>query len=127
MDATAKDELSAGKWNIWSTDIDAARKWSGGVVVQSPPVLADRATPEEGAPPLRIAIPGLADGPYIVTLQGGRDLGVSLDGKQWQRLSDLGWRLDRAEATGGRLEFWVDDRYADRQDPGSGYLDTRSP
>ena len=36
---------------LWSTDKDAHKKWSGGVVLQSPVVKQDRATPEEGALP----------------------------------------------------------------------------
>ena len=123
-DALLYDKSAPDKWNVWSTDKDADKKWSGGVTVQSPPVMEDRATPEEGAPPLHIVIPDLPAGSYIVTLKGGRDLGISLDGREWKRLSELGWRLGRVEAEDGKLEFWLDDRYAQKDNPGFGYADT---
>ncbi|MHB8997410.1 MAG: rhamnogalacturonan lyase family protein [Armatimonadota bacterium] len=122
-DAIVKDKLQPDKWNLWSTDNDAAKKWSGGVVLQTPVILKDRATPEEGLPPLHLLVPDLPNGIYAVELKGGRDLGISLDGKEYKRLSDLGWRL-RVEVKESKLELWVDDLYADRTSPGSGYLDT---
>ncbi len=123
-DALVADKSSADKWNVWSTDNDAMKKWSGGVVLQSPQVMADRATPEEGAPPLHLLIPDIPVGAYYVDLKGGRDLAVSLDGKEYKRLSELGWRLGRFDIKDGKLEFWLDDRYADKVNPGFGYLDT---
>ncbi|HEX2999206.1 MAG TPA: hypothetical protein VHR86_03095 [Armatimonadota bacterium] len=84
-DITPKD-----RWNLWSQDKDAAKKWSGGKVLQSPPVMQDRATPEEGAPVLHTVLTGIAKGDWFVSIQGGRDLGISLDGKEWKRLSALG-------------------------------------
>ncbi len=109
-------------WNLWSTDVDAAKKWSGGVVLQSPPVLADRATPEEGAPPLHTHITGLPNGRYDVTMKMNRTLGVSRDGgRTWTRLSngDLG----DVVIADGTFDLWVDDRFADPANPGSGYYD----
>ncbi len=109
-------------WNLWSTDVDAAKKWSGGVVLQSPPVLADRAAPEEGAPPLHVRVTGIPPGRYDVSMKMNRTLGVSRDGgKSWTRLSngDLG----DAVITVGTYELWVDDRFADLVNPGSGYFD----
>lgn len=123
-DALLYDKSAPDRWNVWSTDKDADKKWSGGVTVQSPPVMEDRITPEEGAPPLHILIPDLEPGSYIVTLKGGRDLGASLNGTEWKRLSELGWRLGRVEAKDGKLEFWLDDRYAQKDNPGFGYADT---
>ncbi len=110
------------RWNLWSTDVDAAKKWSGGVVLQSPRVLADRATPEEGAPPLHTRIAGIPAGRYDVTVKMNRTLGVSRDrGQTWERLSngDLG----EVVITDGTFELWVDDRFADAGNPGSAYYD----
>ena len=57
-EALRKDRMTPVTWNFWTTDKDAEKKWSGcGMVVQSPPVKADRASPEEGAPPLRVVLP----------------------------------------------------------------------
>lgn len=41
-DAWLVDKHSEAKWNLWSTDKDAMKKWSEGVVLQSPRVLKDR-------------------------------------------------------------------------------------
>lgn len=110
-------------WNLWSTDVDAATKWSGGVVLQSPPVRVDRASPEEGAPPLHTHITGLPNGSYDVTVKMSRTLAVSRDGgKTWQRLSngDLG----EVSVTDGTFDLWVDDRFANATNPGSNYYDS---
>ncbi|MEN6402476.1 MAG: hypothetical protein ABFD94_11095, partial [Armatimonadia bacterium] len=112
-DAWNKDKGTTDKWNVWSTDSDAMKKWSGGVVLQSPPVMKDRETPEEGAPSLHIVIPNLTGEAYVVEMKGGRDIAVSLDGKEWKRASELGWRLNKVPVKDGKLEFWVDDRFAD--------------
>ena len=63
-------------------------------------------------------------GSYEVTIKYGRGLAVSIDGDEWQRLSDLGGRLGRFEIEDGTLEFWVDDRFAQADSPGSCYFDT---
>ena len=60
-DAWVKDKPGLeGKWNLWSTDADAQKKWSGGVVLQSTAVKEDRRTHEEGAPPLHTHSPRAA-------------------------------------------------------------------
>ncbi len=122
--AYGKDISPTDKWNVWSKDNDAAKKWSAGKVVQSPQVMADREKPEDGAPPLRITLPGIPKGAWIVTVKFGRELGVSLDGKEWKRLSETGGRLGRFDIPDGKFEFWVDDRWADKKNPGFGYLDS---
>ena len=82
LDACTKDKFSETGWNIWSTDEDAMKKWSGGVVIQSPRVMAERKTPEEGAPPLHLRIKDIPKGTYNVVLVGNSRVGgVSLDGK----------------------------------------------
>ncbi len=110
-------------WNLWSTDKDAGKKWSGGVVLQSPVVTADRATPEDGAPPLHVRIADLEAGLYDVQLKGGRPFGLSFDGRSWIR-STGGLVAEGHAVTGGVFEMWFDDRHADPKSPGSCYLDT---
>jgi rhamnogalacturonan endolyase len=117
------NRTSKTHWNLWSTDKDAAKKWSGGVVLQSPVVTADRASPEDGAPPLHVRIPGLADGLYDVQLKGGRSFGISFDGRTWAR-STGGTVAESLAVTGGVFEMWFDDRFVDTKNPGTCYLDT---
>lgn len=124
QEAMASNTSALDKWNIWSTDKDAMAKWSGGVVLQSPQVRTDRATPEEGAPVLHLRLTGIPPGAYFIDLKYGRDPAISLDGKDWQRLAEMGGHLGRFEIATGAFEFWADDRYADRNSPGSSYLDT---
>lgn len=125
-DAWVEDVSANDKWNLWSTDRDADRKWSGGVVLRSPLVMEDRQSPTEGAPPLHVRIEGLAsDQQYCLTLKSGRVLAVSLDGKgDWQRYTS-GDLIPGVKATKGVIEFFVDDRYAveDPEGRGSAYLD----
>ncbi|MCC7492553.1 MAG: hypothetical protein IT204_09415 [Fimbriimonadaceae bacterium] len=110
------------RWNLWSTDVDAEKKWSGGVVLRAPVVNADRATPEEGAPVLHTRLTGLKPGRYDVELKVGRTLGVSLDGGQTWRPYSGGLLLEMAEL-GETFEVWVDDRYVNPGGAGSGYYD----
>jgi len=107
------NQPSETKWNLWSTDKDAAKKWSGGTVLQSPRVMADRATGEEGAPVLHTVITGIPAGLYDVDLgPTGRILGVSFDGTTWQPATSGTLRRDYTVGADGRFELWVDDRYA---------------
>ena len=125
-DAWLEDISSKDKWNLWSTDRDADKKWSGGVVLQSPRVMEDRQSLAEGAPPLHIRIEGLsAEQEYCLTLKSGRVLAISLDGKgNWQRYTS-GCLIPGVKATKGTVEFFVDDRYAveNPEGRGSAYLD----
>lgn len=117
------NKSSVAHWNLWSTDQDAAQKWSGGVVLQGPLVKADRAAPEDGAPPLHVRIAGLTNGLYDIELKVVRTLGVSFDGREWRRFT--GGLLECGHAVrNGVVEFWVDDRFADTRNPGAGYFDT---
>ncbi|HEX2998729.1 MAG TPA: hypothetical protein VHR86_00585, partial [Armatimonadota bacterium] len=122
-DAWESNHFSANKWNLWSTDKDADKKWSGGVVLQSPVVQKDRASAEEGAPPLHTRITGIPAGTYVVELlHVTRPLAVSLDGKNWQRKDSGDPRLGIFTIRDGVFEVWVDDRYA-ADPPGSSYYD----
>jgi rhamnogalacturonan endolyase len=111
-------------WNLWSTDVNAIDKWSGGgVVLQSPPVLQDRSSPEEGAPVLHSVIDGLDPGEYQVSIKYGRALAASLDGQNWINLAEVNGSLGSFNVSDGSIEFWIDDLYADMDGPGSSYYD----
>lgn len=124
-EAWLKDKTAPNRWTLWSTDKDADKKWSGGVVLQTPPVKADRATPEEGVPPLHTVIRDVPPGTYAVDVKVNRVLGISLDGKEWRRFTGGVLIPSRRVAAGDAIEFWVDDRYAMEKeaDRGSGYYD----
>jgi rhamnogalacturonan endolyase len=119
-----KDKAAPHGWMLWSTDRDAQRKWSGGVVLKSPPVAADRATPEDGAAPLHLKLKNIPAGTYDLRVRRSRALAVSLDGKQWTRMVDDIAAHD-LKITGGTLDFWVDDRFAEAKPEhrGSSYID----
>lgn len=115
------NKLVTNRWNLWSTDQDAQKKWSGGVVLQSPPVLADRKSGDEGAPVLHTRI-AVTNGPYDVTLKMSRTLGISRDGGlTWERTRD--GALGEVVVTNGFFELWVDDRFVNLPGPGSAYFD----
>jgi hypothetical protein len=117
------DKSTKTHWNLWSTDSDAQKKWSGGVVLQSPQVLQDRATAEEGAPPLHTRITGIPAGRYEVEIKGGRALAISRDGRNWERKADDDRTLGVVEVRDGTFDLWVDDRFAYPANPGSSYYD----
>ncbi len=123
-DAWRKDVEPVDKWNLWSKDKDAAKKWSGGVVLQSPRVLKDRDKPEDGAPVLHTVIKDIPKGKWVVSIKAGRGLAFSLDGKEWRNVITAGSRLGTFDIQDGKFEFWVDDRYADPKSPGYCYYDT---
>ena len=43
-EAVVRNSQQKGRWNLWSTDVDAMKKWSGGVVLQGN-VISDDAAP----------------------------------------------------------------------------------
>jgi len=122
-EAWQADKPTATHWNLWSTDSDAARKWSGGVVLQSPVVLQDRAAPEDGAPPLHTRITGIPRGRYEVEIKQGRTLAVSRDGQTWEKRDGSDRSLGVFDIQDGTFELWVDDRYVHVANPGSSYYD----
>jgi rhamnogalacturonan endolyase len=123
-DAWQTNTFSDSKWNLWSTDRDAKKKWSQGVVLQSPRVLADRSSPEAGAPPLHTTIHDLPPGNYYVEIGGvGRPIGISLDGKNWKKIERSNRNLGVLPVGPNGFEIWIDDRYASATNPGSCYYD----
>lgn len=125
QDAWRRDGRSADRWTLWTQEADIERKRSRGAVMASPPVAADRATPEEGAPPLHCLVTNLAPGAYGVFISApGRPLAYSLDGKDWLRYQGGELALGTRDLRAGCFEFWIDDRYAHAADnPGPGYFD----
>ena len=121
--AWIRDKDTPDHWNLWSTDRDAEKRWSGGgVVLRSPIVKQDRRTPDEGAPPLHTKIRGIPKGTYDVDVRIGRVVAVSLDGKTWRRFRG-GMLMDSRRIDDGILELWVDDRYANEGNVGAAYYD----
>ena len=124
-DAWQLNRGGPARWMLWTQEEDIERKRSGGAVLASPSVAADRSSPEEGAPPLHSLVTDLKPGLYQVYASApGRPLGYSLDGKTW--LCHAGGELDLGmhQVSDGRFELWVDDRYAHPpENPGPGYYD----
>ncbi len=118
------DQFSSEKWNLWSTDKDAEKKWSGGVVLQSPRVLEDRKKPEDGAPVLHSVVRDLAPGKYYVEIGGpSRAMAISLDGVHWKKVTGSERNLGLIEIGEAGFELWVDDRFTQDSNPGSCYYD----
>jgi len=120
-DAWQANRTSANRWNLWSKDPNG--RWSGGAVLQTPTVKADRATPAEGAPPLHTHITGIPRGRYEVEIKLGRTLAVSRDGKHWEKRSGTDPVLGVVTITDGTFDLWVDDRFVHAANPGTGYYD----
>ena len=73
---------SPDHWTLWTTEQNIDRKRSGHAVLVSPAVQKDRATPEDGAPPLHSMVNDLPPGTYRVYVSPpGRPLAYSLDGR----------------------------------------------
>jgi hypothetical protein len=121
-----KDKMRPDLWTLWSTDKDADKKWSGGVVIRSPEVKADRASPEEGAPILHVSIPMPESGYYDIHAYGiNRPIGLSLDGgKTWMRQSNT-LIAESIAADGQPFTCAFDDAFAhpEPKHRGATYLD----
>lgn len=63
--AWAADVRSPNRWNLWSKDTDAEKKWSGGKVLHSPPVREARPAPEDGAPVLHVRLTAIPEGRWF--------------------------------------------------------------
>ena len=126
-EALRKDRMTPVTWNFWTTDKDAEKKWSGcGMVVQSPPVKADRASPEEGAPPLRVVLPLPDEGPWDIRVVGPhRPIGYSEDGVTYRRLQGSPYLARGYRSASREFVCWFDDLYAAERPErrGSTYLD----
>lgn len=116
--------FASDKWNLWSTDKDADKKWSQGIVLQSPRVLEDRQRPEDGAPVLKSVVRDIPPGRYYVEIGGvSRAMAISLDGHTWKRITGAERQLGLIDVGPDGFTLWVDDRFVDRDNPGSCYFD----
>ena len=124
-DAWAENTFRPDKWNLWTAEEDVINKRSGGRSLASPRVEKDRATPEEGAPPLHTRITGIPKGTYHAFMNAtNRCIALSFDGKTWEKREPAGEvDLGIATITDGTFEVWVDDRYANTSNIGSSYYD----
>ncbi|MBM4083661.1 MAG: hypothetical protein FJ272_02640, partial [Planctomycetes bacterium] len=123
-DAWHKDKSSADKWNLWTTEEDVHKKRSKGASLQSPKVEKDRATPEEGAPPLHSHITGIPNGLYhVYQSPPNRAIAVSYDGKTWTKHTGGEVYHGLLNITDGAFDLWVDDRYAYPANLGTCYYD----
>ena len=124
--AWLQDERTGDHWLLWTKEENIEAKRSGGAVLASPVVKADRETAGGGAPPLHGVVDDLAPGTYLVyaSSPGARPLAYSLDGEDWLRHAGGELFLGAKHLPEGRFELWVDDRYAHPpENPGPGYYD----
>ncbi|MEW6357864.1 MAG: hypothetical protein AB1696_16135 [Planctomycetota bacterium] len=124
-EAWVKDQYPPDKWCLWTTEEDVWKKRSGGQSLKSPPVMEDRKTPEDGAPPLHTRITGIPPGVYQVWMNSpNRNIALSDDGRTWRKIEptgeiDLGIR----NIKDGAFDLWLDDRYACPRSLGPCYYD----
>lgn len=121
------DKHSPNLWQIWTKEEDVINKRSRGASITTPVLnkTEDRATPEDGAPPLHTKITGIPNGLYQVFVSGSnRPLAYSMDGKEWFRFEQYGENtFGIYDIQDGTFEVWVDDRYASPNSPGWAYYD----
>ena len=121
-----EDRDNDRKWALCRLSRERNTPWfSRGTVLKSDTVAADRATPEEGCPPLHVRVGPLEPGRYQVYMSiPGRALALSLDGRRWQRLPGKELpNLGVVSLTSREFEFWLDDRFAEPGNPGPTYVD----
>jgi uncharacterized membrane protein len=127
-DATAADSDvdGDGRWTLCKlSQADNDVRFSRGTCLKSDTVSEDRATPEEGCPPLHVRVGPLEPGRYQVYVGApGRAMAFSRDGKQWTRMpASSPFALGLMTLTDPYFEFWLDDRYAEPLNPGPTYAD----
>ena len=119
-----RNKQQKGSWNLWSTDVDAFKKWSGGVVLQGNVISAD-AAPGTTVPVLKFRIPVSQDGKYNLKVRLSRTVGISLDGgKTWTKLRGDGVVFsNRALKAGDGIELQISGDCLDQDGPGAPYVD----
>lgn len=116
------NKLSSTAWDIWSKDRKGA--WSGDQVLRIGGPRTDRKPLDPASQVLTIRIP-VENGAYRISANGGRTFGISLDGKNFKRISARGVIAERFEVKNGVLELKLSNCYAEN-DPakyGAVYLD----
>ena len=123
-EAIVRDKEQKGRWNLWSTDIDAEKKWSGGLVLQGKVITKD-APPGTTVPVLKFRIPVTRDGKYDLKAQLGRTVGISLDGgKTWTRRTGASKVFsNRMLKAGEKIELQISGDCLDATGPGAPYVD----
>ncbi len=113
-----------GVWNLWSTDQDAAKKWSEGVVIQGNQITED-SKPGEVMPVLQFRIPVPEAGIYNLNATVTRSVGVSIDGgKSWFRHSGNAPVVQaRKVESGGSIDVQIAASYVHPEGAGSPYID----
>ncbi|OQC13434.1 MAG: GDSL-like Lipase/Acylhydrolase [Lentisphaerae bacterium ADurb.Bin082] len=124
-DAWRVDQGGDNIWTLWTTEPDSWIKRSWGQTLRTPAsIKADRATPEEGAPPLHTRLTDIPVGGYQIFVSGpNRNIALSLDGKNWTKHSGGEISLGFWNITDGVFEVWADDRYATPGNTGPSYYD----
>jgi len=121
-DAVQLNKLSGRQWNVWSKDIDADKKWSGGTVIQGPAVSQD-SQPGENSEILKFAFAVPEPGLYDVNARIIRTVGVSVDGgKTWSKNTN-GGVIATCEVKDKTIEVQIAACYADDKNAGSPYID----
>lgn len=116
------NRITSAAWDVWSEDRKGA--WSGDRVLRIAGPKADRAPGDPASAPLTIRIP-VENGDYRITVNGGRSFGISVDGKEFKRISGHGVAAERFKVGNNRLELKLANCYAE-SDParyGAVYLD----
>ncbi len=117
-----KEKFVKDQWTLWSTDVDAAKKWSGGVVIRGNGVTQDR-VPGEGSPILTFHISLPEKGRFDIYAKVQRSVAVSTDGgKTWRRFS--GGFVAR-DVPGSRTPYrlQIADAYVNPGNAGPCYID----
>jgi hypothetical protein len=117
------NKVTANQWRLWTTE--GAGKRSRDAALTTPKIERDRATPEEGAPPLHTRLTGIPRGLYRAWLgPTTRPLAYSLDvGRTWLKSGGGETALGIFDIRDGIFELMVDDRYANPAAIGSAYYD----
>jgi hypothetical protein len=123
QNAWLTNQAAADKWRLWTTEGKGKRSRDAALV--SPNIPRDRATPEEGAPPLHTHITGIPPGVYRAWLgPTTRPLAYSLDdGHAWLKSASGETDLGVYDIRDGVFNLWVDDRFANPASIGSTYYD----
>ncbi len=121
-DVLLENRIAPNKWNLMSNDTDAMKKWSKGIVIQSPPIMRDSQAGEV-LPILKFTIPLPDNGEYNIKGLAHRAIGVSLDGgKTWKKSKD-GNLATRVKAVNGGVQLWIAGCFVNDGNPGSCYVD----
>ena len=123
-EALVRDKVQKGSWNLWSTDVDAAQKWSGSVVIQGN-IISKDAAPGTTVPVLKFRIPVTQSGKYNLIAQISRTVAISLDGgKSWVKQTGSGPIFTNREwKAGDSIELQISGDSLDPNGPGAPYVD----